>query len=125
MHHTIQVVPSAEGRHVIKKAYKMLCTALHIRPRRRKDVKRLSKADFLLFAGHLSNGLVVDVALDQPRAAVHEATVKKTSRVGSDAYECPNCGQRNVEYNQLQTRSADEAMTAFCRCIECKHRWKE
>jgi len=43
----------------------------------------------------------------------------------SDVYECPNCGDRNVHYTQMQTRSADEGMTNFCQCMTCKHRWKE
>ena len=43
----------------------------------------------------------------------------------SDVYECPKCGERKCTYTQMQTRSADEAMTSFIYCIHCKHRWKE
>ena len=43
----------------------------------------------------------------------------------SDAYECPECGKRKVMYTQVQIRSADEGMTSFLTCVECKHRWTE
>ena len=43
----------------------------------------------------------------------------------SDAYECPECGQRKVIYTQVQIRSADEGMTSFLTCVVCKHRWTE
>lgn len=38
---------------------------------------------------------------------------------------CPHCDHRRAYYMQLQTRSADEPMTVFYRCVECKKRWKE
>lgn len=42
----------------------------------------------------------------------------------TDLLKCGVCKKRNVTYNQLQTRSADEPMTTFCMCNECGHRWK-
>ena len=38
---------------------------------------------------------------------------------------CPHCDHRRAYYMQLQTRSADEPMTVFYRCVQCKKRWKE
>ena len=43
----------------------------------------------------------------------------------SDTYECPECGERKVQYTQAQTRSADEGMTTFLFCVVCQYRWKE
>lgn len=37
---------------------------------------------------------------------------------------CGKCKQREVEYTQAQTRSADEPMTTFCCCLKCGNRWK-
>jgi len=37
---------------------------------------------------------------------------------------CGKCKKRDVTYNQMQTRSADEPMTTFCFCNICGHRWK-
>ncbi|NVM27622.1 MAG: transcription factor S [Candidatus Helarchaeota archaeon] len=38
--------------------------------------------------------------------------------------ECPKCGHKEAAYWQLQTRSADEGMTTFYRCVKCKHTWR-
>jgi len=39
-------------------------------------------------------------------------------------FQCRKCGSRKTTYYSLQTRSADEPMTNFITCIECKNRWK-
>lgn len=41
--------------------------------------------------------------------------------ISTDKYKCKKCGKRNATIYQLQTRSADEAITTFVVCIECKH----
>ena len=47
----------------------------------------------------------------------------QAERVGSSAFACPACGVRRCSYVQVQTRSADEAMTTFVTCLACAHRW--
>ncbi|MES1913335.1 MAG: hypothetical protein MHM6MM_005526 [Cercozoa sp. M6MM] len=37
---------------------------------------------------------------------------------------CPKCGHGKAYFYEMQTRSADEPMTQFFRCIECAHQWK-
>jgi len=59
----------------------------------------------------------VKEGIDASQLAVVQGT--KTSSL-----KCGKCGKRNVTYNQLQTRSADEPMTTFCMCNECGNRWK-
>ncbi len=39
--------------------------------------------------------------------------------------ECPKCGNKEVSYWQVQTRSGDEAMTTFFRCTKCRFTWRE
>lgn len=38
--------------------------------------------------------------------------------------KCGKCKSMRTTYYQLQTRSADEPMTTFCRCHNCNHNWK-
>lgn len=42
-------------------------------------------------------------------------------------YQCNKCGSKKTYYYQLQTRSADEAMTTFVTCANtrCQAKWKE
>jgi transcription elongation factor S-II len=42
----------------------------------------------------------------------------------SDEYKCSKCKERKTTYYQLQTRSADEPMTTFVKCLNCGHKWK-
>lgn len=39
-------------------------------------------------------------------------------------FQCRKCGSKKTTYYSLQTRSADEPMTNFITCINCKNRWK-
>ena len=39
-------------------------------------------------------------------------------------FQCRKCKSRKTTYYSLQTRSADEPMTNFITCLECKNRWK-
>lgn len=36
--------------------------------------------------------------------------------------KCTKCKKNNIEYMQMQTRSADEPMTTFAVCLDCGHR---
>ncbi len=38
--------------------------------------------------------------------------------------KCGRCKSYKTEYNEKQTRSADEPTTKFCFCYNCGHRWK-
>ncbi len=42
----------------------------------------------------------------------------------TDQFECHRCHKRRCSHYQLQTRSADEAMTTFVNCLECGNHWK-
>lgn len=42
----------------------------------------------------------------------------------TDQYLCYRCNNRKTVYCQRQTRSADEPMTIFVKCIVCGNRWK-
>ena len=36
---------------------------------------------------------------------------------------CRRCGSEEIAWEELQTRSADEAATLYCACTTCKNRW--
>jgi DNA-directed RNA polymerase subunit M/transcription elongation factor TFIIS len=37
--------------------------------------------------------------------------------------QCRKCGGSEIQWDEKQTRSADEGCTLFCVCLKCKHRW--
>lgn len=43
----------------------------------------------------------------------------------TDQFKCSRCKSRKCTYYELQTRSADEAMTTFITCLNCGNRWKQ
>jgi DNA-directed RNA polymerase subunit M/transcription elongation factor TFIIS len=45
--------------------------------------------------------------------------------VPESIYTCRRCKGRRVSNYQMQTRSADEPMTTFLKCVTCGHAWKE
>ncbi|KAG6728868.1 hypothetical protein I3842_02G196200 [Carya illinoinensis] len=42
----------------------------------------------------------------------------------TDQFKCSRCGQRKCTYYQMQTRSADEPMTTYVKCVNCNNHWK-
>jgi transcription elongation factor S-II len=42
----------------------------------------------------------------------------------TDQFLCRRCKSRETCYYEVQTRSADEAMTIFITCLNCGNRWK-
>ena len=43
----------------------------------------------------------------------------------TDAFMCRKCKKRECSYYEVQTRSADEPMTVFVTCLNCKSRWRQ
>ena len=93
---------------------------------RRGDVKSSKIAD--LGPGDLWPGgpWTVALAASRQRDAV-KFLRSKQSEIPED-YEglnkCGKCKSLRTTYYQLQTRSADEPMTTFCRCHNCNNNWK-
>ena len=44
---------------------------------------------------------------------------------GSDMFKCRRCGKSKTKYWEMQTRSADEPMTIFIRCLNCGKEWRQ
>ena len=49
---------------------------------------------------------------------------KENLASATDEFKCYKCKKRQCTYYQLQTRSADEAMTTFVTCLNCGNNWK-
>jgi transcription elongation factor S-II len=43
----------------------------------------------------------------------------------TDMFRCSRCGKRQCTYYEQQTRSADEPMTIFIRCVNCGKQWRQ
>lgn len=48
----------------------------------------------------------------------------KTSGKGMGFFTCKKCGSKKTTYFQMQTRGADEPMTNFVACLDCRNQWK-
>jgi DNA-directed RNA polymerase subunit M/transcription elongation factor TFIIS len=44
--------------------------------------------------------------------------------IKTNQYTCSKCRKNNCSFYELQTRSGDESMTIFIRCLECDHAWR-
>ena len=49
---------------------------------------------------------------------------KENLASATDEFKCYKCQKRQCTYYQMQTRSADEAMTTFVTCLNCGNNWK-
>ena len=49
---------------------------------------------------------------------------EKHGQVTEGMYKCRVCGGKKTIQHEQQTRSADEPMTLFITCVNCKYTWK-
>ena len=54
---------------------------------------------------------------------LHEKYNLLNDKTFKETLKCRRCGSSEVQWEQKQTRSADEASTVFCSCNKCKNRW--
>ena len=57
----------------------------------------------------------------------HREKVMKMNGLDSSTegeFTCKKCKQSKTSYTALQTRSSDEPMTLFVRCLTCGNRWR-
>lgn len=52
-----------------------------------------------------------------------QSAYEMTQVTMSDQITCGNCKKKKVSYYELQTRSADEAMSIYYTCLLCGHKW--
>lgn len=64
--------------------------------------------------------------------ADHHFQAERTDTIAADQkkrghtseYTCRKCGSNNVNMTTMQTRSSDEPMTEFYKCLNCGHGWR-
>jgi DNA-directed RNA polymerase subunit M/transcription elongation factor TFIIS len=62
----------------------------------------------------------------QERAVKREAKMLSVDKsMATDMFKCSRCGKRECTYYEMQTRSADEPMTQFIRCLNCGKQWRQ
>jgi len=66
-------------------------------------------------------------ALDEGRTKVaREIAIQQTEDVGVKGVgKCKYCPSTELVFAQKQTRSGDEAMTVFVRCVMCQKQWRQ
>ncbi|OBT43458.1 hypothetical protein VE00_06180 [Pseudogymnoascus sp. WSF 3629] len=62
--------------------------------------------------------------LRQKRSAVQTVEMSDRDNEATAMVDCPECGRKEVKYQSLQLRGADEGSTNFYTC-ECGYKWKE
>lgn len=62
----------------------------------------------------------IEKKVDEVRADWQE----KHGKITEGLYTCKNCGCKKTQQYEQQTRSADEPMTLFITCVNCKTTWK-
>ena len=50
--------------------------------------------------------------------------IENPIQIEEGIYKCNKCGCSKTFSYQLQTRSADEGMTTFIECSQCKNKWR-
>lgn len=53
----------------------------------------------------------------------YDQYLKNPFEVAEGVSECKKCGSKKTWSIQKQTRSSDEPMTTFTRCVQCGHQW--
>ena len=79
----------------------------------------------------LMNGSILQQIRDheaERRRMFHRMLQEKSDGMGCQeehhaSLRCHRCKSVDVSWDIKQTRSADEASTAFCTCASCGHRW--
>jgi transcription elongation factor S-II len=62
---------------------------------------------------------ILDIKVKQEYNLLHMRVEAKTT-----LYKCSKCKNNKTTYSEMQTRSADEAITIFVQCLVCSHKWR-
>ena len=98
----------------------MLLIHIYVPPHAQQIMHRKLASDVL---GVTRERQIFEKYGDDVYAYVHHVTVAVYGAAESGG-TCKQCGQKGVQIEMKQTRSADEGMTAICTCTICGASWK-
>lgn len=64
-------------------------------------------------------------ALADAQLRIETTMLEGSQEEGCDFFKCKRCGKSRTRYWEMQTRSADEPMTIFIRCLNCGKEWRQ
>jgi len=64
-------------------------------------------------------------ALADAQLKIETSALEGNHEEGSSLFKCRRCGKSRTRYFEMQTRSADEPMTVFIRCLNCGKEWRQ
>lgn len=97
----------------------------NLKPRLVKEIKDgIVKPHMVSFMTHqeMDNGKWAD--LIEAKSKRDKNKFEMNVAASTDTFTCRKCKGNKCTYYQMQTRSADEAMTTYVCCLSCSHRWK-
>jgi DNA-directed RNA polymerase subunit M/transcription elongation factor TFIIS len=59
------------------------------------------------------------------KSEINADILRSRERGTTGVGKCPKCGGTELLFSEKQTRSADEPVTIFARCINCGNGWRE
>jgi len=88
------------------------------------DFVRKSPEELASAEQRLKNKEALENAIARARSD-WEDTQEEQEAAWCDVFQCPQCGERKTKFKQKQIRSADEPMTTFIVCGNCRFRWTD
>ena len=58
-------------------------------------------------------------------ARLNKHQYETRTEMATDMFQCGRCKQWKTSYYEVQTKSADESMTCFIRCLVCGKQWRQ
>jgi len=105
--------------------YNLLHPKTHLRTRiKNGEVKTPTIAFLLPHELYPSGPTAVAIEENKIEDARKERIKTKMEEISDGMFQCGKCKSKKTTYYQLQTRCADEPMTTFVTCTNCKKRWK-
>lgn len=92
-----------------------------------RDLEYNSAIEFFEELKKLNDIFREQPSMDEGKQSLkREIYIQQSQEIGVKGVDnCRYCGSSELVYAKKQTRSGDEPMTVFVRCVNCKKGWKE